>query len=377
MSAIKAVTEVDRKLPPLLAGCPGEELQNLKPLVSLVVPAYNEAPIVEKNLSALCQYMESVEDNYRWELIVVNDGSTDETGKLAEAFAKTRDNIQVLHHPRNFGLGRALRSAFPSCSGDYIVTVDLDLSYAPAYVEQLVEKMRESKAKVVAASPYMKGGKISNVPSLRRILSVWANRFLSIAAKGNLSTLTGMVRAYDRKFLSTLSWRSMGMEINPEIIYKTMLLSGAIEEIPAHLDWKFQKAEGIKRKSSMKIMRQMFSILLSGFLFRPVTFFLFPGFVLLLFALYADAWVLIHFFEHYSNLPQYSRFDIRASAAVIAAFNAAPHTFIVGGLASILSIQLISLGILALQSRNYFEEIFHLGTSLYAATQEKRSEKNE
>jgi glycosyltransferase involved in cell wall biosynthesis len=127
--------------------------------------------------------MESVEDNYRWELIVVNDGSTDETGKLAEAFAKTRDNIQVLHHPRNFGLGSALRSAFPSCSGDYIVTVDLDLSYAPTYVEQLVEKMRESKAKVVAASPYMKGGKISNVPSLRRILSVWANRFLSIAAE--------------------------------------------------------------------------------------------------------------------------------------------------------------------------------------------------
>ena len=51
MSTIKAVTEVDRKLPPLLAGCPGEELQNLKPLVSLVVPAYNEGPIVEKNLS--------------------------------------------------------------------------------------------------------------------------------------------------------------------------------------------------------------------------------------------------------------------------------------------------------------------------------------
>ncbi len=165
------------------------------------------------------------------------------------------------------------------------------------------------------------------------------------------------------------------MEINPEIVYKTMLLNGSIEEIPAHLDWKFQKTEGIKRKSSMKILRQMFSILLSGFLFRPVTFFIFPGFVLLLFALYADAWVLIHFLEHYSNLTQYSRIDIRASAAVIAAFNAAPHTFIVGGLASILSIQLISLGILALQSRNYFEEIFHLGTNLYAAMQEKERKK--
>ena len=377
MSTIKTATELDRKLSPIPAKHPGGDLQTLKPLISLVVPAYNEAAIVEKNLSALCQYMESVESNYRWEMLVVNDGSRDGTGKLAEAFAKTRNNVQVLHHPRNFGLGRALRSAFARCSGDYIVTIDLDLSYAPAYVEKLVDKMRESEAQVVAASPYMKGGKISNVPSLRRILSVGANRFLSVAARGNLSTLTGMVRAYDREFLSKLSLRSTGMEINPEIIYKTMLLSGSIEEIPAHLDWTFQQAKGINRRSSMKILRQMFSVLLSGFLFRPVTFFLLPGFVLLLFALYADAWVLIHFFEHYSNLPQYSRLDIRASAAVIAAFNAAPHTFIVGGLASILSIQLISLGILALQSRNYFEEIFHLGTNLYAAMQERRSEKNE
>ena len=113
MSAIKAKTELERNLPPLLAGRPGGELQTLKPLISLVVPAYNEAAIVEKNLSALCNYMESVESNYRWEMIVVNDGSSDETGKLAEAFAETRNNIQILHHPRNFGLGRALRSAFP------------------------------------------------------------------------------------------------------------------------------------------------------------------------------------------------------------------------------------------------------------------------
>ena len=47
MSTIKAVTEEDGKLPPLRAGCPGGELQTFKPLVSLVVPAYNEAPIVD------------------------------------------------------------------------------------------------------------------------------------------------------------------------------------------------------------------------------------------------------------------------------------------------------------------------------------------
>ncbi len=118
MSAIKAKTELERNLPPLLAGRPGGELQTLKPLISLVVPAYNEAAIVEKNLSALCNYMESVESNYRWEMIVVNDGSSDETGKLVEAFAETRNNIQILAPSTELWSRRALRSAFRRCSGD-------------------------------------------------------------------------------------------------------------------------------------------------------------------------------------------------------------------------------------------------------------------
>jgi glycosyltransferase involved in cell wall biosynthesis len=370
MSVANSVTKPNKSLTMLSSINIDADAKTEKPLVSLVVPAYNEAPIVEKNLVLLYQCMESLEEKYRWELIFVNDGSTDETGSLVEAFARTNENIRVLHHSRNFGLGQALRSAFARCRGDYVVTVDLDLSYAPAYIEELLDKMRQSKARVVATSPYMKGGQISNVPWLRRTLSVWANRFLSIAAKGNLSTLTGMVRAYDAKFLRGLNLRSMGMEINPEIIYKTMLLNGSIEEIPAHLQWRLQKAEGIKRRSSMKMLRHTGSVLLSGFLFRPVMFFLVPGLLLLLFALYVNAWGLIHFLEHYSKFSQYSGFAVRASAAIAAAFHETPHTFIVGGLASMLAIQLIGLGILALQSKAYFEEIFHLGTSLYKAAQE-------
>jgi hypothetical protein len=58
---------------------------------------------------------------------------------------------------------------------------------------------------------------------------------------------------------------------------------------------------------------------------------------------------------------------------VAAAYKQFPHTFIVGGLASMLSIQLFSLGILALQSKSYFEETFHLGTTIYRLTREERT----
>jgi hypothetical protein len=167
------------------------------------------------------------------------------------------------------------------------------------------------------------------------------------------------------------------MEINPEIVYKATLLRAELQEIPAHLDWHFAKSKGGRRKSSMKLLRHTLSVLLSGFLFRPVMFFLVPGFSLLLFAFYVNGWVLVHFFNHYQSLGQYSWFFSRASAAVSAAYNEFPHTFIVGGLATMLAIQLISLGILALQSKSYFEEIFHLGTNVYKAMNEKGREEDE
>ena len=343
------------------------------PFVSIVLPAYNEEAIVEKNLAELCYYLESLEDKYRWEIIIINDGSTDETGELAENFANKHRNVRVFHHFTNFGLGQAFKYAFKNCKGDYIITLDMDLSYSPEHIELMLKKIIETRARVVLASPYMKGGKISNIPWLRRYLSIWANRFLSIAAKGRLSTLTSMVRAYDGRFLKSLNLRSTGMDIMPEIIHKSMILGARIEEVPAHLDWSSLQDEKPKRRSSMRILQHTIATLLSGFIFRPFMFFIMPGLALLLFALWISAWAFIHFSTYYAELVQYSSFLMRSSAALDMAFDRHTHTFVIGLLALMLSIQLISLGVLSLQSKNYFEEIFHLGSTIHKS----RSEKND
>jgi hypothetical protein len=94
-----------------------------------------------------------------------------------------------------------------------------------------------------------------------------------------------MVRAYDGKFLKSLNLRSLGMEINPEVIYKAKLLNARVDEIPAKLDRGLQKAEGVKRRSSMNVLRHKIAILLCGFLFRPVMFF---GLALLVFSIYVN-----------------------------------------------------------------------------------------
>ena len=75
----------------------------------------------------------------------------------------------------------------------------------PEHIARLLTELRSANAKIVIASPYAKNGQTTNIPFLRRFLSRSANRFLAATAKGQLSTLTGMVRAYDRRFLSTLT----------------------------------------------------------------------------------------------------------------------------------------------------------------------------
>jgi len=120
------------------------------------------------------------------------------------------------------------------------------------------------------------------------------------------------------------------------------------------------------------LMRHTIATLLSGFLFRPFMFFIVPGAMMLLLSLYLGAWMVAHVVRHYHLLTQYDWPPARASWAVAAAYNERTHAFVIGGMLLMLAIQLISLGILALQSKSYFEEIFHLGTTVYRYLQEDR-----
>ena len=340
-----------------------------KPLVTIVVPAFNEEAIIKENLEILKKYLETLEDDYCWEIIIINDGSSDKTGEYAESFAEVNENVFVFHHITNFGLGQAFNFAFSKSKGDYVVTIDIDLSYSPDHIGRLLENIRVTRAKMVLASPYMKGGKISNVPVFRKTLSILANRFLSIFAHGHLSTLTCMVRAYDGKFIRSLVIRSQGMEVMPETIYKSMILRARIEQIPAELDWGLQNKAGQKRKSSMKVFKHILSTILAGFVFRPFMFFILPGLFILIFALYTNFWAIMHFIDAYLILPETTASD-RISEALSISYNKYPYTYLVGLVSLMLAIQLISLGIQALQSKTYYEELFYLGSRIFRMEEE-------
>ncbi len=333
-----------------------------RPLVSVIVPAYNEEAIITSSLQTLTEYMSALEDLYRWELVVVNDGSADRTGELADQFASTRGNVRVLHHHVNFRLGQALRYAFTVSRGDYVVVIDCDLSYAPEHIGRLLYTIQDTRARIVIASPYMAGGKTTNIPFVRGLASRWANRMLAFAAGGELSTVTGMVRVYDGRFLRSLNLKAMDTDINTEIIYKARVLRARIVEIPAHLDWSFQSTGGMRRAGGLRMRRATFSSLFSAFIFRPFLFFILPGLLLLAASLYTGGWVVWHVIDQYGNKSSYGNYGL--TGAIQNAWDQAPHTFFIFGISLILSVQLLSLGIVATQSKRYFEELFHLGTSL-------------
>lgn len=334
-----------------------------RPLVTVVAPAYNEAAILARNVDTLCDYLDTLADRYRWELLIVNDGSTDDTARLADEAAARRPGVRVVHHPVNMNLGQALRTGFAHARGEYVVVMDLDLSYAPDHIARMLDTLVATKSHIVVASPYMKGGQNTAVPFLRLQLSKWANRFLAYFSRhGGLRTLTGMVRAYDRRFLRRLNLKAMGVEINTEILYKAMMLRGRVVEVPAHLDWTLQVKEGKGRVSSFRILKGILTYLISGFIFRPFMFFLIPGFAALAVSLYVVGWTFVNVAEAYPMAPGGSFFDDKFSEAVRMVFNARPHAFFVGGITLIFALQLLSLGFLSLQNKKYFEELFHLGS---------------
>lgn len=343
-----------------------------RPLVSILAPAFNEADILENNLERICDYMETLASLYRWNLVIVDDGSTDGTGELAMAFAAARKDVQVHRHGINLGLGQALRSGFRLCDGDYIVVIDLDLTYAPDHIGTLLERIVATRAEIVVASPYMAGGRATSVPWIRKKLSRWGNRFLALTARGvnpagNISTLTGMVRAYDGRFVRSLNLKSTGMEINTEIIYKGMILNARIEEVPAHLDWSAQKPTRSIKTTSRRIRRGIAFSLLAGFIIRPFAFFIIPATLLGLVSIYELAWIAYHVLQHYRQLaPAGGTFDAVFTESVAREFQQAPHGFVIVGITLVLSVQLLSLGVLALQAKVYFEELFHFGTRVHA-----------
>ncbi len=233
--------------------------------ISVIIPMYNEE---ENVVNTMGKVVDELKDFPSWELIIVDDGSTDGTYELAKSIASANDHILVLSHSANYGRGRALRTGFSFAQGDIWVTLDADLSYSADHISKLVRELESDQSlDIVVGSPYSKGGKVVGVPYNRLILSKIGNRLLGFALPGRLRTITGILRAYRKRVFDELELESEDKEIHLEILAKSLALGHHIREIPAMLR---ARENG---KSKLHLRATILSHLMFSFYEKPAMLF--------------------------------------------------------------------------------------------------------
>ncbi len=177
-------------------------------VVSAIVPVYNEATTVK----AVVERLQEVP--LRVEIVAINDGSSDGTGKVLDALHETGSIQKVIHHPKNRGKGAAVRAGIQAATGHVVVIQDGDLEYDPSEFPALLEPIRVGKADAVYGSRFHGGP--------RRVLFFWhaiGNRLLTLLSNmltdlnlSDVETCYKMVRADLLKSLPLVSNR-FGIEV--------------------------------------------------------------------------------------------------------------------------------------------------------------------
>ncbi|MBZ2166169.1 glycosyltransferase family 2 protein [Methanobacterium spitsbergense] len=225
--------------------------------ISVIIPMYNEEDNVLRTLVEVNSIMKDYED---YEILVVDDGSKDETIRLAKEFSLTNPYVHVHRQSVNMGMGRALRTGFEKSDGNIIITIDADLSYNASHINLLTfELLNDETIDIVVGSPYMEGGEVKNVPFFRLFISKVANKFVGYSMSENLSTVTSVLRAYRREVLDSMELESNGTNINLEILSKAIATRYKIKEIPALLEGRQLGKSKLKFRSKT-ISHVLFSL---------------------------------------------------------------------------------------------------------------------
>jgi glycosyltransferase involved in cell wall biosynthesis len=203
---------------------------------SVVLPVYNEGSALRPSLERLHAHLTGLRGSYRYELIVVDDGSQDMTAAVVETFRRERPgSLRFLRHGRRLGFVSALRTGLDAARMLNVIVADVEIGNAPEAIDALAAELFKTSAACVLASPYARGGRISRIPIGRRIADAAKNRLLSACLRGRLSTLTFALRAYDGKVLAALLERFRDGEFNSWAVAELLRERLTVREVPVRL----------------------------------------------------------------------------------------------------------------------------------------------
>jgi glycosyltransferase involved in cell wall biosynthesis len=226
--------------------------------VSFLVPAYNEAATIVDVLDRVAAL------DLEKQIVVVDDGSTDATGELAERWRDGREDVVVLHQ-QNRGKGSAIRAAIPHADGEIAVVQDADLEYDPADVPALIEPIERGVADVVFGSR-LSGGRPQRAYLFWHLVG---NRFLSLLTNvlfnTTISDMETGYKAFRIEVLRSLDLRQDDFGIEPEIAAKVCKRKLRLYELPiAYYGRTYAEGKKITWRDGFKAVRVLLGVRLSG-----------------------------------------------------------------------------------------------------------------
>jgi dolichol-phosphate mannosyltransferase len=204
------------------------------PSAWLILPTYNEAENLEAIVRAALPRLAGTGLEHR--ILVVDDGSPDGTGQLADRLAAEIAELRVLHRPAKEGLGRAYLAGFEVAlaeGADLLLEMDSDFSHDPADLPRLIAA--SDAADLALGSRYVPGGGIENWGVVRRTLSRGGSWYARVVLGVPVRDLTGGFKCFNRRVLETIDLNGVhadGYGFQIEITYRAIQAGFSVTEVP-------------------------------------------------------------------------------------------------------------------------------------------------
>ena len=226
--------------------------------VSMVLPMFNEKDYVQKTIGLATRTLDTITDDY--EIIIVNDASTDNCGEIADGMAKANPRIKVIHHKVNSKLGATLRSGFAHAKKDIVIYSDMDLPFDLEEIKRAIRIMELTNCDIVTAYRHDR----TSEGLLRTVYSAVYNVLIKILFGVRVRDINFACKLIKRRVLDSVTLESKGSFIDAELIIKASRAGFRISQFG--IDY-FARAEGQSRLSGigdiLQILRECFHTRLS------------------------------------------------------------------------------------------------------------------
>jgi dolichol-phosphate mannosyltransferase len=202
----------------------------------LILPTFNEAENIEAILRAADAVLaDSAPEGHR--ILVVDDGSPDGTGQIADRLAAELGNVEVLHRTQRQGLGPAYLAGFAYALGrdaSHVMEMDSDFSHDPGDLARLLGAVRDG-ADLALGSRYVAGGGVTDWGLLRQFVSRGGSWYARVVLGLKVRDLTGGFKCFRREVLETIDLptvRSQGYAFQVELTYRAVNAGFRVVEVP-------------------------------------------------------------------------------------------------------------------------------------------------